>query len=714
MTAQQARIAPDAAMPAVPPPAPLAMPTQVLANAPTARFPAPAWRTVIARVIAFGGGAAVTALGAHQMSLVFDPLSITLLQAVLLVLFTLTFGWISFAAAAAVAGILVPPLARPRNTGPLTTRTALAMPVYNEDPSVTFGALGAMGLGLARIGAADAFEIFVLSDTRDPVRWLAETAAFGEMRARLGGAIPAWYRRRRQNTGKKAGNIHEFVERWGGRYDHILVLDADSVMDPGTLVEMVRRMEAEPRLGILQTVPLLAGGRTLLARLQQFAGRVYGGAVARGVSAWQGQDGNFWGHNALIRTRAFAAACGLPTLPGRPPFGGAILSHDFVEAALIRRAGWIVRMDTDLTGSWEGAPPSLIDIAARDRRWVQGNLQHIRVLPAAGLRWPNRVHFLIGIGSYLASPLWLGMIVVGFLLTFQAELIRPEYFSRTYQLFPHWPRFDAERMRLLYWCAIGVLLVPKVLGLARTLWDRQTRLACGGALALVVSALIETLLSALYAPVLMVLQTRQIWEILTGRDAGWSTQNRQGALMSWRQAFALHGRQAASGIGLALGLAYLAPELLIWVAPVLLGLTLAPILSRISGDARIGRLARRLALFVTPEERVIPPIFAAAARERAGLVRAAATGLDDLMTDPAARARHAAALDRVAGLQDSDFLDALTAQAKIGGATHPGQAAAWLTPAEMVAVLHRPKLVEAMARAGGPQIAAKPPPPPRD
>ena len=367
--------------PPVPAPAPLAMPRQDLHAAPDVRLPAPTASAATARLIAFGGGAALTTWGGWQMALALSVETINNLQIVLLAFFILTFGWIAFSAASAIAGVLcrsalrrVPVAA----DAPLTSVTALVMPVYEEDPAASAAALYAMGKGLIRAGHGPAFEIFILSDSRDADVWVKETAVFEDLRRRLGPTMNVWYRRRWRNVGRKAGNIQEFVERWGGRYESMIVLDADSLMSPSTLVEMARRMQAEPRLGILQSVPALAGGDSFFARLQQFAGRVYGGAVACGVAAWQGDDGNYWGHNAAIRVRAFAACCGLPELPGRKPFGGSILSHDFVEAALMRRAGWIVRMDPDLKCSWEEGPPSLLDGAARDRRWAQGNLQHTK------------------------------------------------------------------------------------------------------------------------------------------------------------------------------------------------------------------------------------------------------------------------------------------------------------------------------------------------
>ncbi|MBK0398318.1 glucans biosynthesis glucosyltransferase MdoH [Limibaculum sp. M0105] len=666
-----------------PPSAPLEMPTQDLARGPIVAFPPSSLGTAFARLIAFGGAAVLTAYGFNEMLLVFGKETRTFLQLVLLGLFTITFGWIALSATQTIAGLLCAP-GRPDvpRDGPLKGRTAILMPVYNESPASTCGALAAMGEAQADSGHGTSFEIFILSDTRDPDVWLAETAAFAELRHRLAGRIAVWYRRRWQNTGKKAGNLHDFMVGWGARYDYMLVLDADSLMDAPTIIEMVRRMDAAPRLGILQTVPILAGGSTLFARLQQFAGRIYGPVIARGVAAWQGMDGNYWGHNALIRVRAFAENCGLPELPGRKPFGGHILSHDFVEASLIRRGGWEVRMDPDLEGSWEGSPPSLLDLSTRDRRWAQGNLQHSKIVGAHRLRLPNRIHMLIGIGAYLMSTIWLAMLLVGMVLTAQTLLIRPEYFPDGLQLFPDWPVFDAERMRRLFMLAMTLLLLPKAVGLCRALLLRRVRSKTGGAFRLIASAVFEVVLSALYAPVLMLLQARHVTDILLGRDSGWGRQQREGAELSWPEALAHHWTSVVAGLTVGAAFAWFAPNQVIWITPVLAGLILAPALSRWSSARSAASWVERAGLLTTPEETSKPALMQTAHDLEEEFEALASPSLEALADDRAALAAHLRALGPEPDWTESQTILRVTLRAKIEAAASPAQAVRWLSPAE--------------------------------
>ncbi|HWS63083.1 MAG TPA: glucans biosynthesis glucosyltransferase MdoH, partial [Steroidobacteraceae bacterium] len=348
----------------------LSMPPQDLRYKPSQRTREPAGAAVLyARFILVSVTLGVSTYGIYQMLQVVRFASMTLLQGLMIFFFGISLAWIAFAAGSVIAGASKRRDPVPR--GLPAGLTALVMPIYNEDPVRTTAALQAMAEALQGIAANQYFEIAVLSDSTNADSWIRETAAIDRLRTSLSSVMPVWYRRRWSNVARKAGNLEDFVTRWGGRFEHMIVLDADSLIDAPILVRLVQSMEADPRLGILQTSPQLIGARTFFGRLQQFAACVYGPVITRGLAAWSGDSCNYWGHNAIIRMKAFADNCGLPMLKGRKPFGGHVLSHDFVEAALIRRGGWKVRMATDCGGSWEESPPTLIDIAVRDRRWAQ-------------------------------------------------------------------------------------------------------------------------------------------------------------------------------------------------------------------------------------------------------------------------------------------------------------------------------------------------------
>jgi membrane glycosyltransferase len=677
---------------------PLEMPVQELAHAPAAEpLDAADARVIAARLLAVGGMLAITAYGVREMWAIVSVSDMTILQGVMLFFFSITLAWIGFAASSGIAGLLIP-APRPPSASPANSRTALVMPIYNEDPARTTAALQAMAEDLARIDAAQYFEIVILSDTTQVDPWIGESLAVDRLRRELRNIMPVWYRRRWHNTGRKAGNVEEFVKRWGGRYDYMIVLDADSLMTAETMIELVRRMQGDPKLGILQTVPLLIGSASLFSRVQQFAGRVYGALIARGVAAWSGNEGNYWGHNAIIRVAAFAQACGLPQLPGRRPFGGHVLSHDFVEAAFIRRAGWKVRMASDLEGSWEESPPSLVDIAIRDRRWAQGNLQHSKILGANGLALTSRAHFVIGIMGYLSSPLWLMLLLVGFALTLQASLIRPEYFTSEFQLFPNWPVFDAPRMTKLFIFTMIVLFTPKVLGWLRGLFVSRIRKGCGGVLGITVSTLLETVISALYAPIMMLVQTQHVVSIVTGRDSGWGPQRRHAAMTGWSEAWLVHWPHVAIGLIFAAIAYLLSPTLLAWLSPTLAGLLLAIPLSKVSGSARAGNVLERLALLRTPEERHVPELM----RRRDELVKLTPAvpreGLRYIARNRQAMLAHITGnLPRPAETRGHPDPHRLTAEQKVMDAKNLQEALSWLGPAERVHVAGDPRLLERLA-----------------
>ena len=540
---------------ATPPLSPLDMPVQDLWSwngkpAPVGNPP----NVLLARLFVFGASAVITAFGTWKMYEVISPVNVTVLQVLFASFFALTFAWIAFSCASAILGFLVlltgrqalPPLAPVSAMG----RTALLMPVYNEDPERVFTALSRMGLALRREGVARNFDIFILSDTRKETIAAAEGDAFAWLSRQLSPGIKVFYRRRENNHHRKAGNIADFVTRWGGAYDHMIVLDADSDMSASAMITLARAMAADPQAGIIQSLPLLQNRWTPFARMTQFAGRVYGPLVAAGLSAWHGRDGNYWGHNAIIRTRAFAEAAGLPELPGAKPFGGHVLSHDFVEAALVRRAGYAVYMLPQLNGSYEETPPCLIDLATRDRRWAQGNLQHIKIVGTSGLHWVSRVHLIQGIMSYLASPLWLMLLLAGLILATVARHVTPNYFPDTFSLFPSWPVFDPELALMLFTITFAVLYLPKVLALVLALRDSALRKGCGGVTGLLKSVFAESFVSMLLSPVMMLIQSRVVADVLLGRDSGWNAQNRDDQAMPLAACMKHHGLHVAGRAGL--------------------------------------------------------------------------------------------------------------------------------------------------------------------
>ncbi|HEX5048772.1 MAG TPA: glucans biosynthesis glucosyltransferase MdoH [Gammaproteobacteria bacterium] len=686
---------------AVPPFALLEMPDQDLVRyTRKLKLGRPRIKTLLGRLVTFGGALALTAYATREMIAIVSVGGMTVLQGVMVVLFAITFGWIALSAAASAAGLLFGGVRRnARAELRVEQRTALVMPICNEEPARSFASLQAMAESLIDRGEAAGFEIFVLSDTSNPAVYVRETAAFDALREALGDRMRVWYRRRVENVGRKAGNVREFVTRWGGRYDFMIVLDADSILAAETLVTLVREMAADPRLGLLQTVPRLCGGHTLFARLQQFAGAVYGPIVARGTAAWQGDDGNFWGHNAIIRVRAFASSAGLPVLPGRKPFGGTIMSHDFVEAALLRRAGWSVRMLPTLPGSWEESPPSLLDTAARDRRWAQGNMQHLAVIGSRGLTWTSRAHICIGVMSYLASPLWFALIAVGLAVTAHVATAQFDYFGDEPSLFPRWPRFDSERMIALFIVAMVTLLTPKILGVLRALVNREL-LRSVGIVRLGFGVVVETVLSALYAPIMMMIQSRQVYEILRGQDSGWSTQSRKSAATRWHTLLRRHWMHMAAGFAVTAVLVFISMPLLAWMAPALIGLVLALPLSAASGSVLLATLTRLSGFLVIPEEIAVPAVI-----ERRNALEAqfeqqlGRVTIENLLRDEGARQRHfAAVVQRPPAPRGRPDVLFMSARAKVADARSVAEALDWLTPPERLAVLGDHDLFHALVR----------------
>ncbi|MBL1256969.1 glucans biosynthesis glucosyltransferase MdoH [Methylocystis sp. Sn-Cys] len=663
------------------------------------------WRSPwLARLVTFGGGLALTVYGGWQMYKVIDVGGVTTLKWALLALFILNFSWIALSFASCVVGFVALLSRRPSAGLPETLRekTAVVMPIYNEAPSRVFAALQTIYEDVQATGLAEHFDWFFLSDTTNPDIWIAEERAFIAIRRRLGPGARIFYRRREKNTGRKAGNIEDFVSRWGGAYAHMVVLDADSLMTGPTIVKLAAAMEADPDSGIIQTLPLIINRNTLFARVQQFAARIYGPVIATGLACWMGRDGNYWGHNAIIRTEAFASHCGLPDLRGRPPWGGHIMSHDFVEAALIRRAGYAVYMLPRLGGSYEESPPSLIDLSIRDRRWCQGNLQHSRVLFGRGMSWASRQHFLTGIFGYLTSPLWLLQLLVGIVIVFQASYFKPEYFTSEFALFPTFPRFDAERSLELFALTMGILLAPKFFGLLVAIYEPETRRGSGGVIMLLISTLFEIVLSALLAPIMMLIQTGHVVHIVFGFDTGWDPQRRDDGSVPLIDIVRRHRSHMAMGaLSLVAGL-LISPSLVAWMSPTIAGLILAIPISWLTSQRWLGLVFRRAGVLVTPEETTTPPI----AKRGKALSKALARGEEDevnaivaIHSDPELRALHEAWLPtRKPRQRGAITADRAVAEAKIADAETIEDAVAWLNRGERVVALSDRALIGMIAR----------------
>ncbi|TQS71396.1 glucans biosynthesis glucosyltransferase MdoH [Rhodobacteraceae bacterium] len=523
------------------------------------------------------------------------------LRALLILISTLWLAWGAVQALIGLTSRASPPPYDDR--APIAGRAVVLMPVYNEDPIYTFTRLAAMDQSLkdamAAQGCTANIHFAILSDTRNAQTAEREEFLFGKLVADRQGLGRFFYRRREDNTGKKAGNIEDFISRSGSAYDFALILDADSLMEGETILQMMRRMEADPRLGLLQTLPKVIRARSHFGRAMQFSAAFFSPVFARGLAMMQGRTGPFWGHNAMVRVRAFAECCGLPALRGKPPFGGHVMSHDYVEAALLARGGWTVRLDDDLEGSFEEGPENIMDHAKRDRRWCQGNLQHIRVIGAPGLRGWSRFVFAQGITAYIAPLFWLAFILAS--VGAMAFVAPPDYFPEPNWPFPYFPPSEASKAISLAIGIFGLLFVPKLLIALRSGMDGTAR-GFGGMIRALGSTIAELLISSINAPILLLFSTRSVLQVLFGADGGWPTNNRGDGTMNLKEGLIASWWIVVIGtVGLAATWLY-APGLLLWLSPVGVPMVLAPFIISVTSRTATGML------FTTPTERAPAPV----------------------------------------------------------------------------------------------------------
>ncbi len=526
----------------------------------------------------------------------------TPLNLLLFALFTLLFSHVAIGFSQAFFGFLILSDRRSPNPSALPGSaegiaalpvSAIVVPVYNEEVGAVFARLQVMHDALRSLGALERFQFFVLSDSTDEEKALEEQMAWARMVARSGAADRVFYRRRKSPINRKSGNIADFCRRWGSQYRYMICLDADSLMSAATLVELVRRMEENHRIGILQTVPQAINGQTVWSRLQQFSMSLYGPIFAAGANFWQQEESNFWGHNAIIRLAPFIQHCALPELPGKSAIGRRPMSHDFVEAALMRRAGWEVHLADDLGGSYEETPPTVVEHLKRDRRWCQGNLQHWPLALARGFRPVTRFHFLHGIFSFFASPLLVLVLVLGFLKNLGAAPLSDGFFA------------DAARAQialLLFSFTMLLLVLPKFLAISLAL-QRSRAAEFGGAWKMTASAFLEMTVSVLVAPVFLFFHAKFVLFSLLGKKVEWHTQQRAcGEGIGWREAGEVFGLTTVLGLAFGALSWWLTPGYFLWLLPIVLGWLVAIPLTAMIGDLRIGLRLLEVGAFLVPSE----------------------------------------------------------------------------------------------------------------
>jgi membrane glycosyltransferase len=538
------------------------------------------------------------------MASLFAPSGISWSEAALLVSFALTLPWLSIGFWNSVLGLVLdlrhgaraathvtPALARVKGDEPLTARVAIVMPLRNEDPDASIDRLRRLEAEIAQSPWAGRFSYHVLSDTDAPGIALKEEARVAQWRAARPNAR-IQYRRRTENTGYKAGNIAEFLHSAEGENDFFLPLDADSEMGAETVFRLVRVMQANPEIGMLQSLVTGLPSRSLFTRVFQFGMRHGMRSFTLGSAWWQGDCGPNWGHNVLIRTAPFRSHCMLPDLSGRGPLSGPILSHDQLEAVLIRRAGYEVRVMAEESQSFEENPPSLVDFIRRELRWMNGNLQYLRLLGMPGLKPVSRIQLVLAILMYVSAPAWMGFILIG-----AAMVAVPGQLSAV----------PAAHGLALFATILTLSLSPKIMGLAQVLARPERRAAYGGGTRVAIGGLIEMLFSMLTAPIVALALTRFAIGLLFGQRVGWSAQQRSRDRLEWHEAARVLWPQTLIGLALGAWFAVFAPWAVIFGAPILLSLACAIPIAVGSAMPGAGRLSRRMGLFDIPEDRAPAP-----------------------------------------------------------------------------------------------------------
>ena len=558
---------------------------------------------------------AQTAAASWSLARTFPSPTLSNLEIVIVVNFAVLFSWISFSFWSNVAGFwslwrnskkfAVTELPN-SSADRLHSRTAVLMPICNEDVARCFAGVTAIYESLAGTGEIENFDFYILSDTGDPARQKQEEQEWEKICRTLSGFGRIFYRHRRVNIKRKSGNIADFLRRWSKNYDYMIVLDADSLMSGEMIVRLARCMEQSPHVGMIQTAPTIVNRESLFARVQQFASRVYGPLFTASLHFWQLGESYYWGHNAIIRVDAFVEHCGLARLPGDPPLGGEILSHDFVEAALMGRAGFEIWLAHDWSGSYEESPPNILDELKRDRRWCQGNLQHLRLLFGDGIRAGHRAIMSMGIMAYASALFWGMFLVFSSVEVIIQSTATPVYFSPRPSLFPLWPIWHPELTMALLTTTGVLLILPKLLSYALILKRRESA-AFGGPWRLALGITMEIVFSTLMAPLRLWFHCKFVLLTLLGRQIKWNAQARNSET-GWGEAMDQHGLATLFAVSWMAAAVYWNGALAWWLLPVSLPLMIAVPLSVYSSRLAVGRAIQNWRLLRIPEELAPPPV----------------------------------------------------------------------------------------------------------
>lgn len=554
-------------------------------------------------------------------AIVLSPGGLGFFDLVFLAMFAITLPWTVIGFWNAVIGFLImrlardplgavnPPAACIRGDEPVTASVALLMCIRNEMPERVIRNLEAMLGGIVASGNAARFHVYVLSDTGEPAIAEAEEKEFAAMASAWRERVAITYRRRTLNTGFKAGNIRDFCERWGKEHELAVTLDADSFMTAGAVLRLVRIMQASPELGILQSLVVGLPSTSAFARLFQFGMRLGMRSYTTGATWWQGDCGPYWGHNAVFRIAPFYAHCHLPPLPDDAMFGGQVLSHDQIEAVLMRRAGWHVRVMPVEDESWEENPPTLVEFVRRDLRWCQGNMQYWHFLGLPDLKFVSRYQLVFALLMFLGSPAWIAMLLIGTLAAAGAgqlsDIVRPG------------PGIALFLIVFVMW------FTPKYSTVVDVLTRTEARRGFGGTAWFFLGVLIETLFSILLVPVMWFGHTVFLAGLLFGRRIGWIGQTRDDHAVPWALAARQFWPQTLLGTAALALLAATHPAAIPFAFFIAGGLALSIPLAVVTASPSVGGTLARIKLCGLPEERDAPAALDAL-RPAAGKPEAAA------------------------------------------------------------------------------------------